>query len=209
MKKGFAGILILGLIVVVFILAAIIYIKQRSKPITNIPNPIESQDETTNWKTYTNTKYMYSFMYPEKYNPYNSGPYIGDAQANDASVLVGNVEVVNSQSGEWYPIFYVVHLSDSNIHNTYNNDINDVNNFLSAAIGNTVKVQGEIFTRLPDMTVGGLNANVFVNNYGGTDSEDRRIIIKKRGKFYLVGTYTTSDNRKIFEQILATLKFTN
>lgn len=224
MQRGQTGILIIVGILVVAAIAGVAYFLGMSKnpapviqPAPQVVNPqptptseSTSSAETANWKTYTNMKYNYSFMYPLEYNPYGVGSGLKDASEDSVSVLVGNIEAATSESGLWYPIFYVnYYTSIIDNSNLYNYDTAIVNKFISTDIGNTVKIQDDNFIRLPDISIGEMNAKVFVNNYGGTDSEDRRIVIKRGSDFYLLGAYTTIHNFKIYNQILSTFKFTN
>lgn len=87
MRKGFAAILVLGLVVSIFVLGATFYFfKQNQKPpqntvnqittpntnrtptlITPTPKAMPSSDKTANWKIYTNEKYGFSIRYPNKW----------------------------------------------------------------------------------------------------------------------------------------------
>lgn len=78
MRKGFAAILVVGIVLAVLVLGITVYFKktQQSPSISNqitIPNtftpkqsptPITQSDETANWKTYKNLEGNYSIQYP-------------------------------------------------------------------------------------------------------------------------------------------------
>lgn len=66
MQKGFSGIIILIVILILAGLAGAYYFgkTQVPKPQPQTIIPSSSPDETANWKTYTNNKYKYQFKYP-------------------------------------------------------------------------------------------------------------------------------------------------
>lgn len=106
-SAGFIQI-ILVLIVVTLIGGAYYFGKVSNKSSVVVESPKVSADPTANWKTYTNAKYDYKFVYPEKWN----GPVVtrkGDENSldvvnftssfNDSSVTI-YIEKPNTQNFE-------------------------------------------------------------------------------------------------------------
>src|SRR6266568_2620276 len=66
----------------------------KTQPITE---PIAPTDETTNWQTYSNTKYGFEFKYPQFYNAGETFKDIKDKEGlvllNDKSLKYGSVNV--------------------------------------------------------------------------------------------------------------------
>lgn len=83
-RQGFAAILILVLVAAIIILGGVFYVKHSKKSAVQStvqisPSPlILPTEETANWKTYTNTKYKYSFKYP-------NGSYIATIEHNEGA----------------------------------------------------------------------------------------------------------------------------
>jgi len=71
-QKGFAPVLFLvGILVIIGVAAGVYFFGKSQVPKSQLPNPVVTSptpqatlDETVNWKTYTNTKYGFSFKYP-------------------------------------------------------------------------------------------------------------------------------------------------
>lgn len=108
-KKGFAQILILGVLLAVFVLGASIYLKQAQRPLNtpgkitapnkttpeNSPSTITQSEETKNWKTYTNTAYKYEIKYPVDWQITVKG------EANPATFPAPYIEsLCNYESGQ-------------------------------------------------------------------------------------------------------------
>lgn len=88
MQKGFAPILILVEILVIMAVAGGVYyfakfqsvkpqnslVSQTSQPTIN-PQPTQTSNETVSWKTYTNTKYGFTFRYPPFWDLETLGGY--------------------------------------------------------------------------------------------------------------------------------------
>lgn len=83
MQKGFAPILILvGILIIMVVAGGAFYFGRQTTPkpqtqnpvVTSTPQPSPSPDETSNWKTYTNTKNGYSFKYPSDWSISGIGP---------------------------------------------------------------------------------------------------------------------------------------
>lgn len=99
MQKGFGSILILvGILVLAAVAVGAYYFgkSQTLKPqiqnpvaVSQTPQPIStpsaSQDEISNWKTYTNDKYNFSFKYPKE------ASIVGDAENTQANKILGQV----------------------------------------------------------------------------------------------------------------------
>ena len=69
LQKGFVVPLLLG-IIALLVIGGGVYIYQNKKaevPSTNTNTEVNSENVTSNWKTYTNTKYGFEFQYPPTY----------------------------------------------------------------------------------------------------------------------------------------------
>ncbi len=188
---------------------------QCPKPKTS-PSP--TIDVKVNWKTYSNTKYMYSFRFPITY-------ILTDASSDKLNGKEGSVLLDLKHIGApGFPVFYVnvVSKDGSSTNISYNADgfTNNARQYFSSKIVDIIAPPNqpwkETFTRLNDITVDQQNAEVFEGYAYGKASEnglkDRRLLIDKGEYLYLIGTYytTTSTNEwKIYIQILQTFKFTD
>lgn len=85
MSRGFAAILILGIVLAVLVLGTALYLKQTQKPLSvsnqiTTPNKIvpkqssssAQSDETANWKTYNDPQGEFTIMYPDNFKQCNS-----------------------------------------------------------------------------------------------------------------------------------------
>lgn len=173
-------------------------------PVTVSSNESSTSAETTNWKTYTNTKYGYRFQYPNNYILNNGVSNIktdGDSipqifvklkEADGKYDDIFYVKIINKspQSGDFTPDVY------SNIFNTY------TNLFLSSKVGENIVIPYMTkltFTRLVDKTVGEKSAMVFRGNSFGDD-----IIVVNTNKYIYI--FPGSGNN-IYQQILSAFKF--
>lgn len=88
MKKGFAQILILGLVAAILVLGGAFYLNQIQKPpgVSNLKTTSNKTAQkqssssaqnvdTANWKTYTNLSPAFSFKYPQTWNIQSSHPW--------------------------------------------------------------------------------------------------------------------------------------
>jgi hypothetical protein len=101
----------------------------------------------------------------------------------------------------------------------YNYDPKVTNLLLSMKVGeskntnDTITGNGFIYTRLPDMTVGGITASVYENKNPwefALGTTEKRIYLKKDNVLYLFGAYKGKEiEEKTFNQILSSFKFTN
>ena len=173
------------------------------------PCPISKPKiDTSTWKTYRNTKYNYSVLYPR------------NLQATDETPFSSLFNIVQTEPGPLgFPIFYI-----SVIPNGFTNNDSSVYNFID---DNTIKKFNELkkdqtlnlseaspgfeFTRLEDIIIENQKAIVMENKkpweYPG---KDRRIFINKNNLTYEIGTYYQTQNEfNNFLAFLSTFKFTN
>lgn len=178
-----------------------------------------SPPETTDQKTFINTKYQYQFTFPSNFIITDSGT--DKIKGDEASILVNR----GGQGAPGFPIFYVDVISkkglSTNISYNFDGFTKNAYKYLSTKIGDTIAPEnqawGETFVRLDDITVDNLKAEVFEGYAYGKPTEnglkDRRLLIEKDQYIYLIGTYyTTLPNDRTYDtynQILATFKFTD
>jgi len=106
-QKGFAPIIILVLIIA---LAAVGYFGYKNywpkiqKIVVYSPAPSVTADPTTNWKTYTNTKYLYSLKYPASFT---TGLQSAGAGNKEADPTTRNLFIYKSDASEPYIERYI------------------------------------------------------------------------------------------------------
>ncbi len=172
--------------------------------------PIPSPDQTTNWKTYTNTKYGYSFKYPPERVIKGGGRTTSPTDTPESILL----DWPPGTQGDNYPDFYVDVITGNNsLSSTYNYDgfMENLNQYKTTSIGETVSPPNQPFngkfTRKNDTEVVGLKAKVFIE----PNFHDTRIVLYKNNYYYIIGGYNTNftDTQGThFNQILSTFKFT-
>lgn len=184
----------------------------NSSKLSVSPTPINFKLDTTDWKTYTNSKYRYTLTYDR--NLYVSG------KENGNSFLINS-----SLEAPSYPLFYVsvVYYFNPSTNKVevvwpgYNLDefskISNESVLWSLPVGTKQKMmfQNDFeyeFTRLQDVLVDGIESKVFesINSY--LRHKDKRIFVTKEdGSMYMIGTYGLGDNYDKFDQILSTFEF--
>src|SRR3989344_1111842 len=92
-KKGFAHaiFIIIGLLVlVVAVGGTVAVVRENSKPKTEMPVVLNNNvvNETKDWKTYRNDKYVFEFKYPSNLKVNN-----GDSCTNDSSISIGELYI--------------------------------------------------------------------------------------------------------------------
>jgi len=97
-QKGFINILVVIGIIILAGAAGYFALVKKQEP---IPQQITAEDETTNWKTYSNEKYGFKFKYPLDLIVFEDGPYNSQSGTQPNSletVSVGqfvNIEIFN------------------------------------------------------------------------------------------------------------------
>jgi hypothetical protein len=209
---------------------------------TNLPTPTSTINPTVqptitipaDWKTYTNTKYGFSVMYPPtgEWDETQSDGTLKNIQT--ANVIVSNqygeaLETANSVIFDLdapipgSPLFYISifnapESSDADT-KTYNLLLKPtIKKIFALQIGealdqNTTKEIGGdwpnlgVYKRLSDVQVNGVSFLVIESPqaYGGSD---RRLFLKRNGKIFMTGkTYTQEKELKQFEQFYSSFKF--
>lgn len=198
-QKGLAPILIV-LILAVLIGGYLVY-QNQPKP-TPSPQPTNqlspASDETANWKTYTNSKYGFSFKYPS------------DLVVSEPGSIRLTNEVPMSQvaSDKYINILIFVHSIDPQI---------DLKKW----------VEKDTTRNRPDGTVGSIVVGTIENYkssslqgftyHGGAEVNIKHVVIQKKDNIidFTLDCYQTGcsykdnpDAERIFNQILSTFKFT-
>ncbi len=232
MQKGQALIfLLVGMLIMAAIGGAFYLGTLKNRPPTLSPNPVATSqtpqptsissstptaDLTTSWKTYQSNMYNFSVKYPTNLEA-------NDQTASPPSVLF---EIPQTQPGPpGFPTFYISVMTDPppSTEQTYNHlSKEDLSDLYSVQVGQTVPLEAGKslkapysnywnFKRLPDTTIAGVTSLVFENNnvWEGAGLTDRRVLLKKKNKIYMLGTYygdtATLDNFNLF---VSTFKFT-
>jgi len=73
-QRDFANIILVTVIVVLAVVGYFMFVK-KLKPVVQQPAPIPKQSQITDWKTYVNTKYGFSFKYPNNIFAYDVKDY--------------------------------------------------------------------------------------------------------------------------------------
>lgn len=179
---------------------------------SNIPTVTPKADETANWKTYTNTQWLYSLKYPPAYNVI--GENMGSAEEN-LDVLIASAESMKTSTGYLsYPFLRVQVTSgvtaglDIYANSSYN--FNNKNN--------------KINTNLEKFTNGNLigwkydfsGKSFFTTNNGGKTDGKSGFVINYSGKIKVIFLQNMDNIYVIwladadpFNQILSTFKFTD
>lgn len=215
----FAGVVIGILIAVIFTAVYISNMIQKSSKTMNI-DPYDMQNinkvspiptvvrpiDISNWKTYTNIKFGYSFKYPNNYS------FVGD----EHSIII-DLET----EGPTYPLFYINLIGKDQRYGQYNSDdfTNNIDKYLEINVGEIVSPPRQpfqqTFIRQPDVLIDNKNAKVFEGEISGMISpsennwKDRRLIVTYNNHAYILGTYYIKNHEtwNLYQQILSTFKF--
>ena len=156
-------------------------------------------DETANWKTYTNKKYGFSFKYPSENIITEQGQ----------SFLL---DFPPDTQGVFTPFFYVDIINQGENDIGYNNDefTRHASDYLSVPIGSKVTPNGQPFNaefiHTKDVLVDGILSRLFESNIYG----DKRILVKKSELIFLIGGYYDNRNKESeakFQKLLSSFKF--
>ena len=208
-NRGFAAILVLGLIAAVLVLGGMYLLKQNKKSVVQTtvqssPSPVDKSVNLdsigANWKTYTNKKFNFSIKYP-----LDKKVEIDENGKNDSCVGKDSVDF------KLYP-------------NNYTRSPNaiefDGDLWISVGmVDNSGKDPLEFMTmNCPDLrnkasvkniTIDGMTAKKL--NYKDVMVEQADIVLTKNGKLYFIHGYSSSLDKinSIFLEVASTFKFTN
>lgn len=161
-------------------------------PKIQTPNPKIPTDENADWKTYTDSQYIFSLKYPSSLFPQTSQ---GDKNTGELEIF----KLDTSTKGYWGPhalegVFYIkIYPFNQNLQQTL--------------------TPGGGFTVSP-ITISGISAQkgVRTEQIPGISSPDTVVIVSNNKYSYLI-SYPNTDfsgsHDKLFDQILATFKFTS
>jgi len=88
-QKRFTNIVLIVLVVVLAIVAG--YFVLVKKPISPTNTTSQSQNETTDWKTYQNDKFGFSFKYPANLTAVSSGPNEEQKKLDRGEIISGTI----------------------------------------------------------------------------------------------------------------------
>lgn len=177
--------------------------KQPPQVVQTTPTP----DPTANWKTYANSKFSFLIKHPPDFEVSDEG-----------GILIQKIR--NEPSGIETSFAYISIIPDGFVSRggeIYNYITEETNKLLALGIGETVIVDpgltNQSYTRLPDITVGGLPAKLF-ENYQPWEfpqgTKERRLYIHNGIQTYMIGGYLKDKGEvspEFFNQILSTFRF--
>jgi hypothetical protein len=167
-------------------------------------SPTATTDLTTNWMTYTNTKYGYSFKYPSNYTPYDFSTSEFTAKDDSKRITLASSQLPRSSSGEYLP--YALDIEATN-----KLQLDSLKGLLEAA------VQRGDCTGCPKKYTGQVNgyqATIYDGYLYLTNVKEplqKIFLLEHNGKYFII-TRHTGENEPTFpydisEQILSTFKF--
>lgn len=182
----------------------------QQKPVIT-PTPTKALlYSSTSSTAYANNLFHYSVKYPAQYK----------ASETKYSTLFYFTTDPNALGAPGVPDFYVTVLTGKNNDDpeAYNRfSAKEVEQIFSLKIGENINTRAGSkdeefwkYTRIVDTVVDGMNGITVENkkSFGGYGN-DRRVLIKKNGFFYMVGTYYKTDKQfSTFQSILSTFRFT-
>jgi len=201
-SKGFAPIVVLVLIIIVGIVAYYFGTQKKKPALLITPTPVLTTVPATNtianWKTYTNTKYGYSIMYPQTWNIKSSGDPTGDGRCHDINTSPDLIEISSEPMTNCIGIMdnreIMIQVVDTPWSDDYLND-------KFSGILDKIEFAGQTASRfIFDDTAQQPSplATKIVFNYRGLGY--RIFVVQKQGGIIY---------DKSFDQILSTFKFTN
>lgn len=214
MQKGFAGILILIVVLVVAVGAGAYYwgtqksggIMPSSQTSAPSASTIPTPDETANWKTYTNTKYKFSIKAPSEL----------EVEQEENGFYITNASRAQKEIADQYiPGRITVDVYDSSQFEVYET----ISELVKLSQGN--KSSGGafgpyLFTKTAEQNVNGAKWMIYdaipdPNYDGGEPFPYRKVAILSRGSVYYL--FSTEVNNKedeyikYFDQILTAFNF--
>lgn len=216
MSKGFTQVYILLAVLVLVVLGVAyssgkLFTKPSTQPqISTTSTP--AADETTNWKTYTNTKYGYLLKYPNNLPAYNG-------LATSKKDEVAGMETTDSvtfgcsgfEVGVCLPPFTIgqssPYLEETQINDLFNLKVGDqTTKDMTYKLGGAWN-QKTNYTRLADQVANDINLLVLdnPNGYGGSN---RIWFVKKNGTVLQVNCiYANQNFLNTCQNIVSTFKF--
>lgn len=198
--RGFSAVLLLILVVVVALGAYLMFQRQDLLPQNLVFSPIP-QNELTTWKTYTNTKYKYSFDNPGNFVIKLAG---GGLSGDEAKVETTSFLMLYSKqtSEQDLTIWVTAGTAGPNTLDEYLDN-------LEKGKPNTERVI--IYSR-EKTTLGGVEARKYVAQDSLAGGKNMSVVAIHRGIFYrfsLDNSDTKPQNISVFNKILSTFKFTD
>lgn len=205
MQKGFVQFIVLGVVVLAAVAAGAFYLgrsttpKPSPAPVTNIPQPTSTTDETANWETYTNTQHGFTMKYPSVYSTAFEGPNYSQKQLDSGEQISGTVapsfDTIDFQGGDPKFSIGIFHKRDD----------------IAAAF------DGSCGTQFADKTI--VNAKIttpfeYINleQQSGNTINIQHCFLSGTKNLLVIGIYeikpdSTDKNRQFLNQILSTFKF--
>lgn len=189
--------------------------QQISQPSTSLvsASPVPSDTgEAANWKVYTNIKYGYSFKYPPKLTSIEISP-----DKRDAVVSIAGRPEGSTREGYYRGLFDISSFTPRDL--LYDSD-ETAEELLDLKIGDQYKppdrMVGNItrkyptYKRLPDITIGGLQAKVFEDSKTLHGGVGKRFYVNKGNNAYLITSEVLPSQyypQELYDQILSTFRF--
>jgi archaellum component FlaG (FlaF/FlaG flagellin family) len=170
-----------------------------SEPESTFPMYTEPNSPTADWKTYTNTKYNFSFKYPFNFGNEGvvSGPYSIKSSDSVDIISFSDPDTIREGTDAPFDGFSVYYVEDLNAQSFEEFLLNEKTTMDNAAYASMTGAKRILLDN---------KGIAFVN-----DTRGYYYYPLNGGQHALVFAYIQKDNnfRSIFNQILATLKFTN
>lgn len=190
-KQGFTPIIIL--IVVLVALVAGAYYLGGKKSSLNL-TPTSTPNATANWKTYTNTKYNYTFKYPSEYHLYTTISAIPGEQASTdlATTCEIHVALTDKQPAPFAVAPSVFEVNTCSVYEP----LDLLQKELTDQFHNQLNVRQTEFFGLKALS------------WTSADGEASIKMVEKNKVMYGFSTLVNSPNQSVYNQILSTFQFT-
>lgn len=201
-QKGLAPILIVLLIAAVIggylLYSGKINLNQTTQPspTTNVSPAPTGDAETANWKTYTNTKYKYSFKYPSHYN-FLDAELMSQSTTND-EFMVSFLKYSSNEAQK-----YKINNREEAFYDYFGVVVQGGNCSSLTTPGNVVTIDG----------VSGKKYTGSSSTFADPQFGDILVLVNKNNYCYHLAFLKDPRNPKsseaLFDQILSTFKFIN
>jgi predicted small lipoprotein YifL len=166
--------------------------KKAPSPTTE-PTPVETTDPTADWKTYTNTKYGYSFKHPSSWDTYTIG------ESAEGTLIIGpqeKVDKVRQMQGNFGGgTFLVLTL------NIKTEVVERKSNEYEQVTSKPISINNINGTKF--------DINIIQDEPGFNKGDKITSVVVKKDDIYIQIDLLDQTYKDIFDQILSTFKFTS